>query len=226
MIPVSMPATNRDEAEEEPLLFAHAVKVGGDHPVSSATPVSTLKHQDEEDGVPEKGKGARLHRAMDCLALMFFVVIAIVIREIIYGPGHALQNGGSNRNVVGEKSVAVGTGIAVQTTNLLEGKDSEAASSGSMTERPNIVVIFIDDQGFNDMGPNSTDLWWATPTILGFSAMPSTRTICGSCCSATEPCATKCGCAGRGGPFRLAPPSSSTWRATAASTPCGSRGGR
>ena len=151
-------------------MFAHAVKVGGDHPVSSATPVSTLKHQDEEDGVPEKGKGARLHRAMDCLALMFFVVIAIVIREIIYGPGHALQNGGSNRNVVGEKSVAVGTGIAVQTTNLLEGKDSEAASSGSMTERPNIVVIFIDDQGFNDMGPRSTDMSDLTPHISKLGA--------------------------------------------------------
>ena len=38
-------------------------------------------------------------------------------------------------------------------------------SEGS--DSPHLIFFYIDDQGFNDMGPNSTDLWWATPTILG-----------------------------------------------------------
>ena len=50
--------------------------------------------------------------------------------------------------------------------------DTATADDGNWTrsegsDSPHLIFFYIDDQGFNDMGPNSTDLWWATPTILG-----------------------------------------------------------
>lgn len=47
---------------------------------------------------------------------------------------------------------------------------SVSSSSKSLEEKsieslPNIIIVYIDDQGYNDMGPNSTDLAEITPHI-------------------------------------------------------------
>lgn len=36
---------------------------------------------------------------------------------------------------------------------------------GGHRARSSVVFFLVDDQGYNDFGPESSDLWWATPTL-------------------------------------------------------------
>lgn len=36
---------------------------------------------------------------------------------------------------------------------------------GGHGARTSVVFFLVDDQGYNDFGPESSDLWWATPTL-------------------------------------------------------------
>lgn len=54
---------------------------------------------------------------------------------------------------------------AADTTTAKNSVDNGGVGVGAAVERPHVVFFLIDDQGFNDMGPNSTDLSWATPRL-------------------------------------------------------------
>lgn len=55
--------------------------------------------------------------------------------------------------------------VSLRHGGLLKPAESVLRSGPRKEKRPHVVMFVIDDQGMNDMGPNSTDLAWATPRL-------------------------------------------------------------
>jgi len=87
-------------------------------------------------------------------------------------PGLILKNAGVHHHVKRRRRrtgciiaalAAAAVLILAARADLLGGpRDARPAA---LSTNPHVVLFLIDDQGFNDVGPDSTDLWWATPRL-------------------------------------------------------------
>jgi arylsulfatase A-like enzyme len=161
-----MRAKKRSDAEEEPLLTVHAVKVGVGNDFASATAMVRKEEEEEEGHESQIRKTKPIHRALDCLAFMFFVVILVLIREIIYGSGHSIAGARRSRQHSEVKTNGVAAVVDSQTAFDMDSGLVTKELVSKEAAKQHVVLIYIDDQGYNDMGSQSTDLSELTPNIM------------------------------------------------------------
>ena len=69
------------------------------------------------------------------------------------------------------ESVLAAYGLGGSSPELAAGRSAAgaraapAAAAAAKLKAPHVVLFLIDDQGFNDIGAESTDLSWATPRL-------------------------------------------------------------
>lgn len=115
---------------------------------------------------PAFRKNRALRMALDCLAVLFALLVLVLVRDVLY------TEESDAVVVVDEPSANGSSWTTIRPLPIIDLSDGAALPHKDKpthpetgTSMPNLVVFYIDDQGYNDMGPHSTDLSTFTPHI-------------------------------------------------------------